>query len=96
MVADDGRGVPRGILDGSGGADAAPGIGIRGMQERMRQLGGRLEIDSGSRGTPVRARRQRSRNDSIRRSGTSQMSATRAYRPMAIQVATNESGIAAA
>lgn len=31
------------------------GVGIRGMQERMRQLGGRSEIESSGKGTPVRA-----------------------------------------
>jgi signal transduction histidine kinase len=33
-----------------------PGIGIRGMRERMRQLGGRLEIHSDGHGTTVEAR----------------------------------------
>lgn len=31
------------------------GVGIAGMQERMKQVGGRLEIDSGSNGTTIRA-----------------------------------------
>jgi PAS domain S-box-containing protein len=54
-VTDDGKGIPEGILDGAGGTVAITGVGIRGMAERMRQLGGRLEIDSGDRGTTVRA-----------------------------------------
>jgi two-component system, NarL family, sensor kinase len=33
-----------------------PGIGIRGMRERMRQLGGQLEIRSNGQGTTVEAR----------------------------------------
>jgi signal transduction histidine kinase len=32
------------------------GVGIAGMSERIEQLGGRLEIISGGRGTTVRAR----------------------------------------
>jgi len=31
------------------------GVGIAGMRERMAQLGGTLEIDSGKSGTTVRA-----------------------------------------
>jgi signal transduction histidine kinase len=31
------------------------GVGVRGMQERVRQLGGRLELRSGSKGTIMRA-----------------------------------------
>ncbi|MBI2357747.1 MAG: PAS domain S-box protein [Deltaproteobacteria bacterium] len=54
-VKDDGNGIPPGILDASGGTLAISGVGIRGMFERMRQLGGRLEIDSGSWGTRVTA-----------------------------------------
>jgi signal transduction histidine kinase len=37
----------------SGGA---PGVGIRGMRERMRQLGGDLEIVSDGAGTAILAR----------------------------------------
>jgi PAS domain S-box-containing protein len=51
-IKDQGRGVPPGILtDGA----ARLGIGVAGMRERMRQLGGRLEIASSDRGTTVRA-----------------------------------------
>src|SRR5207245_566917 len=32
-----------------------PGVGIQGMRERVRQLGGRLEIQSSSKGTTIRA-----------------------------------------
>jgi PAS domain S-box-containing protein len=48
-VRDEGRGMAElpegGVL----------GVGIRGMRERLRQLGGRLEITSNERGTKVRA-----------------------------------------
>jgi two-component system, NarL family, sensor kinase len=45
-VEDRGRGIPlekRKAMDSAG----VPGVGIRGMRERIRQLGGHLEIDSG-------------------------------------------------
>jgi signal transduction histidine kinase len=54
-VTDEGKGFPDGILDGSSGTGAIAGVGIRGMLERMRLLGGRLEDDSGGGGMTVRA-----------------------------------------
>lgn len=54
-IKDKGRGIPPDILQGSGGTVATSGVGIRGIFERMRQLGGRLQIDSGDRGTTVAA-----------------------------------------
>ncbi len=53
-VKDQGRGMPSEILDTSGSV-AALGVGVAGMRERVRQLGGRLEIASGSAGTTVKA-----------------------------------------
>jgi signal transduction histidine kinase len=49
-IADKGKGIPREkqlqmVTEG------APGVGIGGMRERLRQLGGKLEIDSGGNGT---------------------------------------------
>ena len=49
-VADQGKGIPpekRKAMDSGGMA----GVGIRGMRERIRQLGGSLEINSDTRGT---------------------------------------------
>jgi PAS domain S-box-containing protein len=55
-IDDSGRGIPssslKEILEGGGTA----GVGIAGMSERMKQLGGRLEVTSGEGGTTVRAR----------------------------------------
>ena len=52
-VTDEGRGmVDKHLRDGGVGA---LGVGILGMRERMRQLGGRLEVVSGNPGTVVRA-----------------------------------------
>ncbi len=54
-IQDRGRGmspgVVAGLLDGSG----AFGVGVAGMRERLRRLGGSFDIDSGADGTTVRA-----------------------------------------
>jgi two-component system NarL family sensor kinase len=54
-VADKGKGIPLEKREEmvSGGT---PGVGIRGMRERIRQLGGALEIDSNGTGTVILAR----------------------------------------
>lgn len=54
-IEDKGRGIPQHKLEEMSAA-GAPGVGVRGMQERLRQLGGKLEIQSGSGGTTVRVR----------------------------------------
>lgn len=54
-VRDAGRGMAREGLERLGASAGDMGVGIAGMRERMRQLGGRLEIDSSPRGTTVRA-----------------------------------------
>jgi PAS domain S-box-containing protein len=54
-VSDEGRGIPLAALSGLAGTMAGLGVGITGMSERVAQLGGRLEINSTSRGTTVRA-----------------------------------------
>jgi PAS domain S-box-containing protein len=54
-VEDRGKGIPqekREAMDSGG----TPGVGIRGMRERLRQLGGTLEIKSNGKGTVVVAR----------------------------------------
>ena len=51
-VEDKGKGIPsekRQEMESTG----TPGVGIRGMRERLRQLGGTLEIDSNGSGTIV-------------------------------------------
>ncbi|RPJ84476.1 MAG: sensor histidine kinase [Acidobacteria bacterium] len=52
-ISDEGHGVPAGILDPPGKANVHLGVGIQGMRERVRQLGGTLGIESGPRGTTV-------------------------------------------
>jgi len=54
-VADRGHGILTSSADKPGGTPARSGVGIPGMRERVRLLGGRLEIDSGAQGTTVRA-----------------------------------------
>lgn len=60
-VKDEGCGIPPEVLTGSDTAIDRLGIGIVGMQERVRQLHGRLEIKSGVSGTTIRAVLPRSR-----------------------------------
>jgi PAS domain S-box-containing protein len=53
-VSDHGRGMPAGFsIDAPAGSRI--GVGIAGMQERLRELGGKLEIRSGGTGTSVKA-----------------------------------------
>ncbi len=52
-VRDRGKGIPEGAVQASG--ISKPGVGIQGMRERVRQLGGQLEIKSDAAGTIVRA-----------------------------------------
>jgi signal transduction histidine kinase len=63
-VEDRGKGIPqekREAMDSGG----TPGVGIRGMRERLRQLGGSLEIRSNGRGTVVVARLPVARNSLV-------------------------------
>jgi signal transduction histidine kinase len=54
-VEDQGHGVPSGLLTNADRNVAGLGVGVVGMRERVRQLGGLLEIESGGKGTIVRA-----------------------------------------
>ena len=51
-VRDEGKGMPAKIY---GAHPLQPGTGILGMHERVRQIGGRLEIESGTGGTILTA-----------------------------------------
>jgi anti-sigma regulatory factor (Ser/Thr protein kinase) len=55
LVRDNGIGMVTDQLNPAGTA-ATPGVGIRGMRERLRQLGGTLQVSSPGRGTVVEAR----------------------------------------
>jgi PAS domain S-box-containing protein len=56
QVTDRGKGLPQSVLEQSG-RDwmGSLGVGLRGMSERLRQLGGALEMSSSENGTQVRA-----------------------------------------
>ena len=54
-VQDSGRRVDRTSLLPSGQGGGTLGVGIRGMQERVRQLGGQFEVNSNTAGTTIRA-----------------------------------------
>ena len=54
-VVDRGHGLPTSSAKKPGSRPPRPGTGIPGMRERVRQIGGRLEIESGAQGTTVRA-----------------------------------------
>jgi signal transduction histidine kinase len=56
QVMDRGKGLPTAILErGSQDWMGSLGVGLRGMSERLRQLGGSLDISSTESGTRVRA-----------------------------------------
>jgi signal transduction histidine kinase len=55
IVADEGHGIPPGVLERGWRRDEKLGIGISGMRERIRQLGGKFEVLSGSNGTTLTA-----------------------------------------
>jgi signal transduction histidine kinase len=53
-ISDHGRGIPKAVLDSSP-VSKGTGVGIAGMKERVKYLGGRLEIESSEHGTQVKA-----------------------------------------
>ncbi len=65
VVRDQGKGMPAEVLE-QGNQDwlGSLGVGVRGMSERVRQLGGKLDIISGENGTEVRASVPSSRQQS--------------------------------
>jgi signal transduction histidine kinase len=54
IVKDDGAGIPRAALERFRGGHAG-GIGLAGMRERLAELNGDLEVESGASGTTIRA-----------------------------------------
>ena len=53
-VRDNGRGMEPEMLTRFRGTGAGVGLGLMSMSERARELGGKFQIDSGSKGTSVR------------------------------------------
>ena len=54
-VKDAGKGIIEESLSTNGSDVVVPGVGIMGMRERLRQLGGMLEVSSSKHGTTVKA-----------------------------------------
>jgi signal transduction histidine kinase len=62
-IQDDGHGMPENQYGFRLGPSA--GVGILGMRQRLKQIGGRLEIESDSLGTTITARAPISKGESI-------------------------------
>src|ERR1700688_1550432 len=54
-IQDQGTGIPPPVLESAQDMCGTIGVGLRGMTERMRQLGGKLQVISSAAGTTVRA-----------------------------------------
>jgi signal transduction histidine kinase/ABC-type uncharacterized transport system substrate-binding protein len=55
-ITDDGHGFSPSSVAESREASSSPGVGIAGMRQRLKQLGGELRIESDSQGTTIHAR----------------------------------------
>jgi two-component system NarL family sensor kinase len=54
-IDDNGEGIPQDVLESFGKSGVNLGVGLAGMRERVKELGGRLEIESDKSGTRLRA-----------------------------------------
>ena len=54
-VKDCGKGINPELLHQFNRSGGGAGIGLAGMRERLRELGGRLEVESDANGTLIRA-----------------------------------------
>jgi len=55
-VSDEGRGLAPEVLEKIRSGEIVLGVGVAGMRERLKQLGGQLQIESGGQGTRVTAK----------------------------------------
>jgi signal transduction histidine kinase len=65
-IRDNGKGIAPAVLKGFRGNGTHLGVGVAGMRERLRELGGQLDIDSDSIGAIVTATLPRTKGDSAR------------------------------
>ena len=54
-IKDEGKGIPSTVLRSLNSSQGTHGVGLRGMQERVRHLGGSLQLDSDPDGTTLHA-----------------------------------------
>jgi signal transduction histidine kinase len=54
-IKDQGRGMPPDLLESFRHDGTQSGVGLAGMRERIRELGGKLDISSGEHGTVLSA-----------------------------------------
>jgi PAS domain S-box-containing protein len=62
-IKDQGHGLPPDMISAEDGRISKVGVGIAGMRERLRQLGGRFTIESNTQGTTVMAMVHTKRNE---------------------------------
>ena len=53
-VSDQGKGMPKELLDRLGNRGSVAGVGLAGMRERVFEIGGDFRLNSGPRGTSIR------------------------------------------
>jgi signal transduction histidine kinase len=63
-IHDQGRGIPPKILEALNTGKAFLGVGVAGMRERLRDMGGHFVVESGKNGTTIQASLPVSENDS--------------------------------
>jgi signal transduction histidine kinase len=54
-IDDNGKGIPQDVLERFSKSGLNLGVGLAGMRERVKELGGRLELESGKTGTRLKA-----------------------------------------
>ena len=55
MVVDFGKGIPKEVLEGLHHSGTNVGVGLAGIRESAKELGGTFEVDSGPTGTTLKA-----------------------------------------
>jgi signal transduction histidine kinase len=53
-VSDQGKGMPKELLERSGNRGSVAGVGLAGMRERVCEIGGNFHLQSGPQGTSIR------------------------------------------